>query len=454
MAKASLQASVVADSLDEGLFRFLHEVGILDERTEVLLTFRNIEGQCIQHSTKAIELAKAAHLSTGLLVIAMRKGESAPFRHEQMDVGYDLLKILSGPPIIIQVLVLRIDHIWLGNPVFVEIRVPLIIAGCEDAYSIPLRPVLRMMHEWCQQGRQILLPQPGTVEEDTLHFIIFLSCGKALMSEDGDAQPLQWLIGRIVRVVDRPQVVIEDLSPRRFRIGRSAIDNFHHAVPRLGIELQQAVAKHRRLQMLYRMADQLGQRVVSRHHPCAVRDAASEWIVACNMTGNVDNTTDIRIIEGEPLVLPEQSLRQRPLQILGEEVDEKVEDRLVITAYGEVEDVAKEDLLEEIVEEVVLFGIWRESGADCQIDVLEAQEADNVACDDACPIVTSPSQRVDVLGADLVVLLLKVEGEKEHRWPVRNDLTYRLGGKGLELRQTLRLILPDPPVTIVMADQR
>ena len=69
-----------------------------------------------------------------------------------------------------------------------------------------------------QESIEIFLPQPGSVEQNTIDLIFLLSIFNGLVSKDLQADFLQCGIGRIIRVSHGAEILSNDFAPLTYII--------------------------------------------------------------------------------------------------------------------------------------------------------------------------------------------------------------------------------------------
>ena len=165
-----------------------------------------------------------------------------------------------------------------------------------------------------QNRIQILLPQPGTIEQNTINLVFLLSVFERFVAEDSQAKVLEVGVCRIVGMVYGAKVLVDDFHtfPHVVRLCgksdlRDATFGFRVIVQNNGTVLFGA-------DVFYGVADQLRNLVVITVFASGIGNSSSERNIFADMPIYVYRSPNIGIIVFKSSVFFEQSLCKCLLQ--------------------------------------------------------------------------------------------------------------------------------------------
>lgn len=178
------------------------------------------------------------------------------------------------------------------------------------------------------------------------------------------------------------QVLVDDAHSVLLAIGGSVGGDQAHGLLGLFVGGEDARADFLRLDVFDGVANELRHAVVGGMLSGMVGYVPSEGKVLPDESAHVDAPLDVGVVVCSVLVLLEETLAHGLLQERWKKVDEEVEYLLVGSLVFQLHDVERQYFLEHIVEKIVFLVLFRETGTDGKLGMLEADETHDVVGDE------------------------------------------------------------------------
>ena len=109
------------------------------------------------------------------------------------------------------------------------------------------------------------------------------------------------------------------------------------------------------LNVFYRVADELGDRIVEREFTCVIGHLTHERNIAADMPSDIDMSSKMGVVVASGLIFLEKSLLSSLVEEMRKHEHKEVEDHLILAGEVKIKEIEGEDPLQHIMQKVVVL---------------------------------------------------------------------------------------------------